>query len=250
MMLRVANHVVASAGLAGGAVSDADAPSPPTRHVAGAGGSTPAGAVPIRPLSQSQIEQFCRDGHLVLHISEVPDEVHARIYEHGRINQKGSVFTPGQRTKEARAADALMPELTHEQRATFRQDFAAVSQSPTILGAMHSLLGPDFVGTVDQLQGATPSPDVASLPFALVSTTGDNQHHKDGTGLPVREHRFRSVGYWYVSCDPPLPRFSSQCDPVLRRRYYPHEVTVEMGPSAHHDVALEGGHTFRYWFLC
>ena len=40
-----------------------------------------------------------------------------------------------------------------------------------------------------------------SLPGALVSTTGDNQMHKDGTSLPVREHRFRSVGYWYYSCD-------------------------------------------------
>ena len=27
--------------------------------------------------------------------------------------------------------------------------------------------------------------DVGSLPGALVSTTGDNQHHKDGTSLPV-----------------------------------------------------------------
>ena len=235
MMLRVANHVIASAGVAaGGTVSDAA----PRTHLHVTGGSTHAGVVPIRPLSQSQIERFCRDGHLVLHISELPDELHARIYEHGRINQKGSVFTPGQRTKVAPATDALMPELTHEQREMFRQDFAAVSQSPTILGAMYSLLGPDFVGTVDQLQGASPSPDIASLPFALVSTTGDNQHHKDGTGLPVREHRFRSIGYWYVSCDRSLPCFSLQRDLVLRRRYYPHEVTVEMGPSANRPFAI------------
>lgn len=159
---------------------------------------TPSAAAPgLRPLSQSQIEQFCRNGHLVLHITEVPDEVHARIYEHAYINQKGSVFTTGQRAAEARAADALLPELTQDQRAMLRQDFAAVSQSPTILGAMHSLLGCDFVGTVDELQGATSAPNVvASVPSALVSTTGDNQHHKDGTGLSVREHRFRSVGYW------------------------------------------------------
>ena len=172
----------------------------------------------LRPLSQSQIEQFCRDGHLILHISEVPDEVHARIYEHARIHQKGSVFTTGQRPDEARVAEELLPELTQEQRTIYRQDFAAVVGGPTILGAMHSLLGSDFIGTVDELQGGPPPPRAKEeqhsarqdpkydqsaegaprLPSALVATTGDNQHHKDGTGLPVREHRFRSVGYWYV----------------------------------------------------
>eukprot|EP01052_Picozoa_sp_SAG31_P016569 SAG31_NODE_1102_length_9897_cov_16.273015_9_plen_179_part_00 len=97
---------------------------------------------------------------------------------------------------------------------------------------MHSLLGPDFVGYVDSLQGGRKEradllgvdksnrtrgavndrsavDDVPTLPNALVATTGDNQHHKDGTSLPVREHRFRAVGYWYYCCD----------------------VTVEMGPT-------------------
>jgi hypothetical protein len=127
------------------AASTAAAAPPPGPAVAGGPG--------LKPLSESQIEQFCRDGHLILHISEVPAEIHARIYEHARINQKGSVFTPGQLTAEGRMAEAALPDLTPEQRAMFRQDFASVAQSPTILGAMHSLLGPDFVGTVDELQG-------------------------------------------------------------------------------------------------
>ena len=132
--------------------------------------STPAAALdaaepaapPMRPLSAAQIAQFAEMGYLVLNIDELEPELHARIYEYARINQKGSVFTPGQISETTAAQEALEsePELTPEQRLQFRNDFAAVSTSPTILGAMHSLLGPDFVGFVDDVQGGRIKPTV------------------------------------------------------------------------------------------
>lgn len=161
-----------------------------------------------KPLSTQQVRNFVRDGYIVLAIDEVPAEVHRRIYDHAMINQGGGLeSTPG-------PGGARQQELTPSQQQQLADDyFGSIAQSPTIMGAMGSLLGPDYCGSVGRLQGggaaAGQAAASAQLPRALVATTGDNQHHKDGTVLPIREHRFRSVGYWY----------------------YPREVELTMGPT-------------------
>ena len=155
-------------------------------------------------LSVEQVRQFVKNGYLVLPIDEVSPGVHRRIYDHALVNQNGSVFNSNQRAEEEPPPTKI---LTREQERQFASDyFEGVARSPTIMGAMHSLLGPDFCGSARRLQGVE---GAVVLPNALVSSTGDNQHHKDGTPHPIREHRFRSVGYWY----------------------YPHAVDVVMGPT-------------------
>ena len=169
-------------------------------------------AAAMKTLSREQVAAFVREGYVVLSIDEVDPDAHARIYEHARVNQGGSVFNGGQNQKEYNRSAGSLGELTEQQKQLFCEDYLRVAESPTILGAMHSLLGPDFCGFSNHLQGGGGEPGAAGglrLPNSLVSSTGDNQHHKDGTGLAVREHRFRSVGYWY----------------------YPHDVDVVMGPT-------------------
>lgn len=169
--------------------------------------SPTAAGSPLKLLSDEQVAQFVRDGYLILHISEVPAEVHRRIYDHAFVNQGGSVFNKGQHSSLEEMGDRA--QLSPEEREQYASDFfGGVVNSPTLLGAMSSLLGPDFCGFTRDMQGGGAGGS-ASLPNALVSSTGDNQHHKDGTSQPVREHRFRSVGYWY----------------------YPHAVSIEMGPT-------------------
>ncbi len=70
-------------------------------------------------------------GFLILPIDEVDPAVHARIYEHARINQKGSVFHDAQKGQDALAAEAaIQEELSPEQKRIFRDDFVRDARPP------------------------------------------------------------------------------------------------------------------------
>eukprot|EP01052_Picozoa_sp_SAG31_P016570 SAG31_NODE_1102_length_9897_cov_16.273015_10_plen_141_part_00 len=84
---------------------------------------------PLKQLTKAQIEEFARMGYLVLPIDELDPQVHARIYEHARINQKGGVFTEAQRGADADApGSSAAQELTSAQKRSFRDDFDTVAQ--------------------------------------------------------------------------------------------------------------------------
>ena len=105
---------------------------------------------------------------------------------------------------------------------------AEVTHSPTVRGALSSILGADFAQhphrTMHNYGKANGHQD---------SIGGDQTWHKDGHHVPMRSHHPRWV-IVFVRCQrrpsPPIrPALTHRV--CCRRQYYPHAVTEDMGPT-------------------
>ena len=82
------------------------------------------------------------------------------------------------------AADAPPPDWS-----VLAPEFETMVDTPEIRGAVATLLGADAL--IPTLGAGTP---LTANPF-------DQQFHKDGTGMVIREHFHRSISAWYYAQD-------------------------------------------------
>ena len=137
-------------------------------------------------LSDAQVKQFVVDGFIALPIRELGSSFHRRVYDKSkaafaRIGAQGH--------HDARVVFGELPEMTD------------VLRSPTLTGALTSVLGADYV------QHPHRSMHVKEL--GATSVGADQAWHKDGHHVPMRHHFPR----WIICF------------------YYPHATTEDMGPT-------------------
>ena len=171
-------------GALGQHVASATEPSAPPTSVRA--GPTPA------PLSAEELQGFARDGFLVRQLTDVPPEFHTKLY-----------------------ADAkAMQQLERPWNLELTEIYDLFMKSGQLVGALTSILGPDFV----QHPHRALHQGVAVLDPATGEVGGsekrgggrDQQFHKDGNHIAVRDH---------------LPRW-------IMCMYYRAATTLEMGPTA------------------
>ena len=183
-MTRMACTSTRRLGALGQHVASATEPSAPPTSVRA--GPTPA------PLSAEELQGFARDGFLVRQLTDVPPEFHTKLY-----------------------ADAkAMQQLERPWNLELTEIYDLFMKSGQLVGALTSILGPDFV----QHPHRALHQGVAVLDPATGEVGGsekrgggrDQQFHKDGNHIAVRDH---------------LPRW-------IMCMYYPAATTLEMGPTA------------------
>ena len=171
-------------GALGQHVASATEPSAPPTSVRA--GPTPA------PLSAEELQGFARDGFLVRQLTDVPPEFHTKLY----------------------ADTKAMQQLERPWNLELTEIYDLFMKSGQLVGALTSILGPDFV----QHPHRALHQGVAVLDPATGEVGGsekrgggrDQQFHKDGNHIAVRDH---------------LPRW-------IMCMYYPAATTLEMGPTA------------------
>jgi hypothetical protein len=139
---------------------------------AGASVGAAASAAEPKLLTDEQMRRFIAQGYLTLRIAELGDDFHEALYEHARAefgpNNNGLTGTGGSTDR--------IPELL------------AMVNSPTVVGALTSIIGPDYSG--GRLE---PTPGCA----LHVSTDEDQIFHKDTQRGVIKEHRTRDVMVMY-----------------------------------------------------
>lgn len=122
-----------------------------------------------RPLSDAQVRQFCVDGYLQLHVAELGDAFHARLYE--------TICAGFDRAEPDRDPRQCFPELP---------ELSDVIGSPTLRGALTSLLGAGY--------GQHPHRTL----HTRAEGSGDQAWHKDGHHVPLRHHHPRwLIGFYF-----------------------------------------------------
>ena len=169
----MADHLVGGGGVV--------APEPLAAAAAAAAAALPSASHASKPLSERQLTDWLADGVLVLPVDDFGPEWHTDIYRRAEeLQNRNHQVERGQRR--AHVVREL-PELTE------------VVRSPSVAGALESVLGPGY----------------AMHPHRALHTSGsgDQQFHKDGHHLPMRSHRAR----------------------FIMAMYYPEKVTEDMGPT-------------------
>jgi hypothetical protein len=141
--------------------------------------------VPPTPLDEEQLQHFIRHGFVALPVADLPSGFHDRLYQKSHALKHSKLLDPD---FGAAGTNGLIFNQLPELRA--------VTESPTVSGALTSLLGPDYV----------------QHPHRSMHTVNesDQSWHKDGHYIPMRNHFPR-----WVLCF-----------------YYPVTVTPDMGPTA------------------
>ena len=106
------------------------------RHVALGGSGSPALAAAAAepggstPLSEEQLKSFCRDGYLVLPLTDLEPEFHGRLYDHVKeISQQNASETKG--------GPAVWTDLG--------EVYEMYQRSGMLRGALENIVGADFV---------------------------------------------------------------------------------------------------------
>jgi hypothetical protein len=156
--------------------------------------SLPGGAPqPPRLLTSAQLQGYIENGFVALPVNELPAAWHADLAaELAEHRFKG--------TEEPQLGSNL---VQHAQLST-------LLATPTVRGALTSVLGPDFVQYPNRALQSTGKPD-----HRQSLRTTDDKWHKDQCYVPVRHHRTRWAILFY--CEHICPA-SSTCIIIHRRR--------------------------------
>ena len=168
------------------------------------------------PLSEEQLKSFCRDGYLVVPLTDLEPEFHGRLYDHVKeISQQNASETKG--------GPAVWTDLG--------EVYEMYQRSGTLRGALEGIVGADFIQHPHRAlhHGAAPVDENGAVVYE--EGAGDQQFRecslalaagwrvvttsllladKDGNHVAVRDH---------------LPRW-------VMCMYYPHATTLDMGPTA------------------
>ena len=145
----------------------------------------PRGASHPGALSAGELNSFLVNGYLIVPVDELGPAFHDKLYTKCCDSESGyRVGESDALVKEKFSWGETIPEITD------------VVASPTVSGALQSLLGPDCVMHPHRHMHTS-------------MTRGDQGFHKDGHHIPVRDHRPR----WMMGL------------------YFANEVTVDMGPT-------------------
>ena len=145
----------------------------------------------MHALTPREIARFLDVGYLVLHLEDVEDSIHDRIFQACEAMHRGSAAT---------ANPSIGLNLIADNINTTIPELNAILGSPQLDGALTSLVGPEHFRY--------------NHSFIHKSSTTDQSFHKD-SGLPwgtrngIRSHRLNAAMVFY----------------------YPQETTVEMGAT-------------------
>jgi hypothetical protein len=152
-------------------------------------------------LSDAQVKEFITEGFLALPITELGSDFHKNLYD----KSKDAFARLAEEQRDPRLAFGELPEMTK------------VIGSPTLTGALHSLLGADFVQHPHRSMHTKPLGSTSiggdqdwvrdgCLPASLcLFASGDKAsvracvclQHKDGHHVPMRHHFARWIICFY-----------------------------------------------------
>jgi hypothetical protein len=204
-----------------------------------------AAAESMNLLSDAQVKEFITEGFLALPITELGSDFHKNLYD----KSKDAFARLAEEQRDPRLAFGELPEMTK------------VIGSPTLTGALHSLLGADFVQHPHRSMHTKPLGSTSMggdqdwvrdgcLPASLcLFASGDKAsvracvclQHKDGHHVPMRHHFARWIICFYyphacvlLSAFPFVAHSSSPARPELTRSLLSaclRSTTEDMGPT-------------------
>jgi hypothetical protein len=163
----------------------------------------------MRLLDDQQVKQFIATGCLELHVSELGEGFHQQLYERccERDLAAGDLDNPELATKTRREVFVDIPELSR------------LIGSPTLTGALTSLLGPNFLQHPHRTMHTRPEGG------------GDQAWHKDGHHISMRHHRPRWLIGFYFPGATTAEMVSLPC--CLRSAYRPTSLSPAHGTGRH-----------------
>ena len=158
---------------------------PATTAAAAGATSKPA---PMKPLTEQQLKDWIADGVMVMPIEDFSDDFHLSMFERCEELQSHNerLMEPVRSIEDPQERMAAIRNLTRKQVVRELPEITDIVRSPTLSGALHSILGPGY----------------AMHPHRALHTSNpnsDQQFHKDGHHQPMRAHRPRFVMAMYCA---------------------------------------------------
>jgi hypothetical protein len=160
---------------------------PPGPSPTGASTTSSVTAKPMKRLTQRQLKDWIADGVMVLPIDDFSDDFHLEMFDRCEELQSHNerLLEPLQSIEDPQERMDAVRNLTRKQVVRELPEITDIVRSPTLSGALHSILGPGY----------------SMHPHRALHTagSGDQQFHKDGHHLPMRAHRPRFVMAMYCT---------------------------------------------------